>query len=270
MAREMSRSKNPRKARPYIAGLWVLIIGCVVWGAGAYLSRFWLPSNKIGLSIFSGLLVVSISYLADIGRSSQNLFLADICRWIGESKGRNFLLAGLFAFYILFLHPYITGKFSSAPFIEWGVVCFILWRLYESMKSRLEELYSSPLMLSSWERHAQKLAKRGDERISRLSAIQAEFVEEGIKERLLRYLVQLLKESGWPEVRIQEILLPLSAYQEEKVPWFAFGRQKKRLKYKNLRTRQEILEGIMYQIGEEKSEGVIHEPGGFARSTANL
>ena len=237
-----------RRAGVYISSLWMLTLAGAAWGAGIYLSRAWPPSSKVGLVVFFGLLAVSLSHLADAGRESRSPLLADLCGWIGESKGRNFLLGSIAASYVLFLHPYIVDQLPSASLMEWGIVCLIAWCLYRSLNSRLEELHCLPLILSSWERHTQKLVRKEDERIRRLSSLQAEFVEDGNRDRLLTYLSQILRENGWAEARIKEILSPLSVYREERRPW----PWKRRIKYRNLRIRQRILEEIINQIAERR------------------
>lgn len=236
--------------RSFFTSLGWLFLGLLSWKGAIHFAEQWASSGQVGVILFSVFAVLSITSLLSLGRGSKISWLADLCKWASDSPGKNFVATGLAASYFIFLRPYLVQRLSFVGIIEWGLILLFAWRLLEEIKFRLESQYTLPLFFPSWKRHVPLVEERGDEHLWGIRNLEEEFVERGKSAGLLRYLQEVLAQNNWAQSEIEKFLKPLKEYRGAKAPRFSPPWQKRRLRLRELRNRQRILEKLMEQVGK--------------------
>ncbi|MFC1942231.1 hypothetical protein ACFLWU_03325 [Chloroflexota bacterium] len=224
------------------------LVGLSLWQVLAAFSDSWAPMNRIGLILFAGMLVVSLSNIGTYGERLKNPFIVDASRWLRQSQEMKFILGALIAAYIFFIRPAIVGVFRYAPLIEWVLVCFAAWRLFTGIKSGLKTHCAVLLQEADWRKHVQQTDDRQGLDFINLGDIQHRFVTQGARDSLLVYLVTLLNDNRLPVAEINRILHSLINHQDAKIPWFAFGWEQQRTMRRNEKERKRILSEIMENL----------------------
>jgi len=237
-----------RRAEHATTALGLLLIGLAIWNIFRPFAQLASPLKGVGIIILGGFTVAALATLLTYGQKSRNFFVADACAWAAKSQLRNFMLGVLFGCYFFFIRPEIVKHFRYAPLIEWALVCLVVWRIYSGARAKLEEQHSAPLILSAWEKHSQEMERRVDGSFVRVSSIQEEFVEWGFRSHLLIYLTLLLDEDNWSQDQICDSLDLLISYRDEKIPWFAFRWEQKRIQKRNRKARKDLLDAIMVAV----------------------
>jgi hypothetical protein len=245
LARVFSGLPLGRQLYPAGNALGQLLVGLSMWQFLACFSDFWDPMNRIGLMLFAGMLAVSSSNIGAWGARPKNPFIRDVSRWFGQSPDAKFILGALIAAYLVFIRPAIVRAFYHAPLIEWGLVCFIAWRLFEGIKSGLATDCAVPLQDAEWRKHLQQVANRQDRDFKDRTSMQRAFVTHGHRDALLEYLTLVLDENRLPAGERSRVLRPLVDHEDVKTPWFLFRWQRRRRLRRNERERQRVLDQIM-------------------------
>ncbi len=246
-----------RQLYPAGNALGQLLVGLSMWQFLACFSDLWSPMNGIGLMLFAGMLAVSSSNIGVWGARLQNPFVRDISRWFRQSPEAKFILAALIAAYIMFVRPAIVEAFYHAPLIEWGLVCFIAWRVFEGIKSGLAADCAVSLQHAEWSKHLQQVANRQDRDFKDRTSMQRAFVTHGDRDALLEYLTLVLDENGLPAVERRRVLHPLVAHQDVGTPWFLFRWQRRRVLRRNEKERQRVLDQIVESL--KYIAGPVHQ-----------
>ena len=124
----------------------------------------------------------------------------------------------------------------------------MVWGSFSSVRGGINRL-SAPLTYSDWEKHTQKIENKIDEDLEYAEMVQRQFVEDGVKEELVVYLVDVLQKNG--RYSLQSISLqldPLINYQDEPVPSPSFEWVKNRVRQRNRKNRAMLLAELMDNI----------------------
>jgi hypothetical protein len=226
---------------------WVLI-GLGLWQSLSVFSKLWPPFNGIGLVIFIGIAVLAISYLGVYGVPSKNLLISDASQWLSSGLGEKFLVAGLIAAYIIFMRKALFTYVSTGYLVEWLLFCILSWRIFESIKKRLEKHHIVPIKENDWHKHKQRIDDLTDEDFSKLVILQEDYVAGGSRREILQYLRQLLIQNGHNEEDISDILHPIIEHSDRKTPWYAFGYLKRRILRRNRLRRRKSLDDTIKQL----------------------
>lgn len=237
----------PLGRRLYPAGnaLGQFVVGLSMWQFFACFSDLWHPMSRIGQVLFAGMLAVSLSTLGAYGERARNIFVTDASRWLKQAPHAKFCLGALIACYIIFVRPAIVGVFYYAPLVEWGLVCALAWRLFEGVKSGFGRDGAVVFQNVEWRRHMQQVRNRQDADFTYRSRIQRGFVDDGVRDPLLRCLASLMDENRLTAAETDRILHPLMEYQDVRAPWFACRWGRRRVERRNRRNRQCVLDEVM-------------------------
>ncbi len=238
-------------ARPFYPpanALGQFFVGISLWQFVAAFSGSWSPLNKIGLVLFAGMLAVALTNIGNYGERSKNPFIADASLWLKHSLPFKFFIGAFIAAYILFIRPAIVGVFRYAPLVEWGIVCFLGWRLFSGIKSGIKIRCSVALQEADWQKHVQLISNLQGTDFPHLGEIQDVYIEDSSRDALLIYLTLLLKDNKVSLEEINRILHPLINYQDAKMPWFAFGWEQHRVLKQNEKNRRLNLGDIMANL----------------------
>jgi len=229
--------------------------------------------SDIETAFFFGSLAVAFALFASYGISAKNIVVSRICNWFYRSQLRNFVVGTFFGCYLFIIRPVITVIFPYAVLIEWGIAGIFVVRAYSGFKFEIGRKYTVPLKVASWRKHVQEVTYVEDEDFENVNKLQKIFVEHGEKAPLIIYLTLLLFMNGFKTNYIAQVLAPLIDYEDEKVPFFAFGWEKRRVLERNLRNRKELLGKLIMELSDQgvnrmgKGGEGLDEPG---RSIKNM
>lgn len=233
---------------PIIKALGQFFAGFGIWQFLAVFSEPGGAWGKIGLIIFAGVLAIALSNAGRYGLKSKNPFVADASNWLIGSPSAKFIIGALIAIYVILIRPAIVDVFRYASIIEWLFVCLIGWRLFSGIKNGIRSRYTLDIHETDWAKHVQLINNLHGAELPRLGAIQEIFTAEGERDTLVIYLTLLLHENRISAEETQRILHPLINYRDEKMPWFAFAWEQRRVRKRNEASRRAILEEIMTNL----------------------
>jgi hypothetical protein len=220
-------------------------------GAWQFLAAFSGPKDvfsKIGLVVFSGMLVLAVSNIGHYGKNSKNPFIADASHWLTHSWTVKFLIGAFIATYILFIRPLYANAFKYAPIVEWLIVCFIGWRLFSGIKNGIRSRSAVDVHEVDWQKHIQFINNLQGADFPHLREIQESFTEYGSRDALLIYLTLLLHNNKIAPEEITRVLHPLINHHDLKMPWFAFGWEQRHVMKQNENKRRLVLGEIMTNL----------------------
>jgi len=233
---------------PIAAGLGEFFAGMGIWQFLAAFSGAWSPFNELGIMIFAGMLAVAVSNIGFYGENSKNPFIADASHWLQNSQTFEFVIGALIAGYILFIRPFIIDIFRYAPIMEWGIVCFLGWRLFSGIKNGIRTRCAVDVYENDWRKHIQIISNLQGADFPRLREMQEIFIVDSNRGALLVYLTLLLYNNKVSPEEINRILHPLINHRDARIPWLAFGWEQRRILKQNEKNRREILEGIIANL----------------------
>lgn len=240
-----------RWASPATRAIGFLMVGCAIFSIIRPFDQWWEFAPSVGVGILVGFVASAVSSLAKYGEYSKTRFVVDACQWMAQSHLRMFVLGALLYSYVALIRPLIADNFTYMPIVEWGIVCLIAWRVYRGVRTTIRDRYSAPLKLSTWGKHAQELEEKLDADLARLGDIQKEFVEKGNRSGLLVSLVIMLYENGWDEDRICHTLVPLIHHEDNKMPWYAFVWEQRRIQSRSENARKKLLADVISTIMQQ-------------------
>ncbi len=248
LADTMRRTEWGNLYYPVINGLGLLFAGVGIWRFLATFSPASETFNKLGLVVFAGILAIALANAGHYGVKSKHPFIADACQWLAHSGAVIFVTAGLIATYILFFRPLIVNAFRYAAILEWFIICLAGWRLFSGIKNGIRLKCAVEVTETDWQKHVQYVSNLRGTDFPHLREIQELFVEDGSRDTLLVYLTLLMNANKVKAEEITRILHPLISHRDQKMPWFAFGWEQRRVIKLNEDKRREILEGIIADL----------------------
>jgi len=251
----LSRTEQMEKAQPIFIFTGLLLTGYALWTGISYLialhdvpSKLALFMNILSLAIFAGFVCASFAALAAFGEKSKSPIFSGIFKWLVNSQLSIMLIACFIIIYFGFFRPEILINWQYLQLLDWIIVVAMVWGSFSSVRGSINRL-SAPLTYSDWEKHTQKIENKIDEDLEYAERVQRQFVEDGVKEELVVYLVDVLQKNG--RYSLQSISLqldPLINYQDEPVPSLSFEWVKNRVSQRNRKNRAMLLAELMDNI----------------------
>jgi len=217
-----------------IAGAW-LYFGGISWWGMAELGETIPVVAGLGVVIFAASVSQSLAVGATHSVNADNVLVAGVSRWATQSRTRALNVGILVGIYAAFLRPLIFDALNYAALWEWllGVSIVIgLAALTGGQINKLRDTAGRERQLQEWRSHELTVQSLPHETMEKLVQSQRAFVEAGIKEDLLVYVIGFLNDNRVPQARIIEMVTPIVNYSEAPVPrlalWVARGRRQER------------------------------------------
>lgn len=249
----LSRVGQMEKAQPIFIFTGLLITGYALSKGISYLvylheipSKLALFMNILSLAIFLGFIFAAFAALAAFGEKSKSPIFSGIFKWLVNSQLFIMLIACFLVSYFGFLRPELLINWPYLQLLDWIIVVAMVWGGFDSVRESISRNLSAPLTYSDWGKHTQKIENKIDEELEYAERVQRLFVENGIKEELVVYLVGVLQESGrYSQQEISLQLDPLINYHAEPVPSPSFEWVKNRVSQRNRRNREMLFTELM-------------------------
>lgn len=246
-------SSKLRRFKDVALAACITLIGYSLFSALNSFVFVWEPIAGVSWIILIGSIAVAISILAGYSANIQDAFISEISLWFSSSKLRMFLIGSVLCSYIVFLRPFTFSKVEWAvSVIEWGLACFVIWRIYNGIQGKITEEYTIRLKYSSWKKHMHRVERKIDDDFSYAVSIQNDFVEHNDKDPLLVYLVTLMHDNGVSVDDIGELVHPLTEYRHKKIPLFSSSQKRNKVKTRNREDREQITNSIMAALEERE------------------
>ncbi len=219
-------------------------LGLIIMGFFGYMILTNLPldperTQKIGLGFLVFLLILAATSLANLSDSGA-------AKWLRNSRAFLLSFLVLAAVYYVIIRPRILDRSGLVNFMEWLLVGIFLLKFSNDFRKSL-----SVEEIEAVEVHRQRLSYKKDEMLERLDEARRLFIEEGKKSPLIAALTRILVDAGWSEDKIAALISPLVSYEDERIPRFTFGWEKKMIENKNRKNRNKILSKIEERLSKE-------------------
>ena len=235
-----------------------VLIGLSVREGFAVYASFYASLSVVGTILLIGFIFVGAGIAMRPFGEAPNPVLSGIGQWVGRSQIRNFTLGGFLASYFLVVRPALFDTFVYAMIFEWMLVVAIAWQLYSGLRNSIGQAYlmmPRPLPQDRWQRHEQRITQTHPEFLPYFEEIQREFLEDGIKDRLLIHVTTVLWENGLRQSQIAQIVHPLVHYRDGTIPIPALPWETQWGRRRNRRKRQQLLDTIMQVLNRAATEG---------------
>jgi len=208
--------------------------------------------NVVALAFFAGLAVAGFVALASFGEKTESSIIAGMFKWFVNSQMSFMLLAGFLIVYFRFFRPAILINWQYLQLLDWLIVVIIVWGGFSSVRGNINRNLSAQLKYSDWEKHKQKIEIKLDPDLEYAEKVQFLFVEEGVKEELVVYLVDVLLKNVRQSLQsISDLLNPLINYQDEPVPSPSLNWVKNRVIRRNRKNREMLLMELLSNLKQE-------------------
>lgn len=196
----LSRAKQMEKVWPIFISTGFLLTGYALWKGTLYLvSLHGVPFasfiNTLSFAIFAACVCAAFAALAAFGEKSKSLIFSGIFKWLVNSQLSIVLIVCVIIMYFGFFRREIFINWQYFQLLDWIIVVMIVWRSFSSVRGTINCL-SAPLTYSDWKKHAQKIENKIDTDLEYAERAQRQFVEDGVKEDLVVYLVDVLQKKG--------------------------------------------------------------------------
>ena len=181
---------------------------------------------------------------------SQNNYLKVLGDWFESHKFLVSVVGGMTWMYVIFLRPdlvQIAGGWLIVA--EWGVVGVLSLAAYLGFESSIGKM-SEPISFSDWAKHRQRDEVLTDTSQEYLTGLIRDFTEKGKKTGILVYLVDLAREKGFSDERIQNVLNDLVEYESDGLPSVATKWELERIRKQIRQERREVLKDTIDEIEE--------------------
>ena len=199
--------------RPWLSAIGYGAVGCLGWITGSSLSTLGHGYPLVGAIAGAGLFSLAVVQLAAYFTNASNPVVADVSKWLYESKGRGFMLGASIAFYGLLIRPVIYEVLWFAALYEYlavlALMLFTLLRISNSLRRDSGPPNAGPSDWQDWSHHEQLPETKIDPRSELMSSYQHQYLESGNWRPLWTYLMALLYRSQAPLESVRSVARPL-------------------------------------------------------------
>ncbi len=234
-----------------IAAAW-LYFGSLTWWGMDNLGDTIPVVAGLGVVIFAA----SVSQILATGAvhsvNADNVLAAGVSRWLSQSRVRALNVGLLVGIYAAFLRPLIFDVLNYASLWEWllGVSTIMgLAALTGGQINKLRHASDRERQLQEWRTHELTVQALPHETMEKLVEAQRAFVDEGIKEDLLVYVIGFLNDNRVPQARIIQMVSPIVNYAETPLPRLALWGARTRQQERTVAIRTSLLRDWIAEIG---------------------
>jgi len=235
-----------------IAAAWLLFGGIAWWGMDDLGETIPVVAG-LGVVTFTASVSQSLATGAIHSVNADNVLVAGVSRWASQSRTRALNVGILVGIYAAFLRPLIFEVLNDATLWEWllGVSIVIgLAMLTGGQINKLRHTAGRERQLQEWRTHEFTVQALPHETMEKLVESQRAFVDAGIKEDLVVYVIGILNDNRVPQARIIEMVSPIVNYAEAPLPRLALWGTRLRHQERNAAIRTSLLRAWIAEIGE--------------------
>lgn len=203
------------------------------------------------LPVAGGLIVLSFCSLLGTFADIENSATSSLIRQASEDPARNFFAGFIITAYLNLVRPPLTAYVTFLPYVEWVAIALLVYVMYTMTRLSTNEFYVSSEGLG-WKRHVQEVRRETGRNLMRVTSVMEQFVDLGVKEPLLVYLVLHLQRLGETEEDILKTLRPLIDYQKNaqrhKLYFLTFPWTKRKLAMRDKKARENLLNTLLEKI----------------------
>ncbi len=261
VSKDLRRSSYEEKLYPLVYSIGAVMIGAGINIIYQHLHlpqafqnfEFFLDNLVIIIGLIMGLLAITTLFF--YGKNINLFGFSRLCRGILDSQKTIIYMSVIFAFYFLLIREALSGRYRGVQVVhlDWAMIVVISIILIRITWGNINKRIAVESDKNYGRKHVQEVKRFEDKKLKDLESVQKEFVEDGKKEYLLVYLVDLMRsERRWLHQRTRaQLLKPLIYHKDTPVSSSAFKWWKDRVKKKNRKRRKKILNRVTEDIIEE-------------------
>jgi len=203
--------------------------------------------------VFWGFTAAAAVSTVSIFRNFSNPYLHFLGVKIDSNIAGITLLLILTLTYFSALRPYVMSYLTPIPvsLIEWGVICLSFWLFYRNLRSQVNKRLTEPLRVGDWTKLRQEVEYHVDSEQVNVADLVGEFVDYGIKDGIITYLVSVMLSNGVSEDNVRGIVRRLIEYEDIPYPKICLKPWINGIDEENKRRRRDLLQEILSEIERE-------------------
>jgi hypothetical protein len=200
---------------------------------------------------FSGTAILS---LFEALRGLQGRTISLVASFLGRNlASRSVFLVLIFAYLFIIrviLFSIFPGAQSLLIVAEWGTLSVLVLRSYWRFNVFVENEYVKPDQIEDWSRHVQSVEWMTDRRMEGVADSIQDFLNRGVKDSLIVFLVGLMRDAGELDDSIASSLSPLIEYEDLRPGVVFHSSQVEYIEEQNRKRRLAIFTGALSQLSK--------------------
>jgi hypothetical protein len=226
----------------------MLISGFGFWQALTAFKDFQAWPGKDGLIIFSGIIGLAISRLAEYrGERSGNLWWG-IVGWLEGAPTTKVLIGLAAGFYFMYIRPWLAIDNNILVIFEWFMVGILSFVILVRTMLGISRSYASQEPEVKLSKHQPKVEGLTGTTHDYMIRVERQFVNTGEETGLYVLLIILLYNNGVSERYIVEAVRPLTNFLDARDKWYEVGLLHRRAVRRRVRWRKEILKSSIESV----------------------
>jgi hypothetical protein len=219
------------KMRPYISGFDPGIFG---------------KANTIILYSFVATAALS---LFEVAKHSSNEVVSFTSRLLSRSLPTKFVSMACLFLYLFLVRGFLIGQYAFLStyivVFEWIAICLFAYSTYRSFRGYVEKEFVVPDIVEEWRQHIQSIDWVTDHKLEDVANSVKLFVEKGVKDMLVIYLVSIMSRVSVSEGLMANAISPLLAYVDLKPGLVILSWQVSYIESENRARRKSILKKVL-------------------------
>jgi len=150
--------------------------------------------------------------------------------------------------YFTLIRPLLLNRPGLINVIDWLIVAGVFFKA-SSIVRRSFVVDESELVRI----HEFRVGLKKEEIIESIEKAKREFIEKGLKSPLIAVISHVLFSAGWRLDDVARVISFVISHEDEKIPKFAFGWERKLIERRNKKRREEVIKSLENYF---KKEGV--------------
>jgi hypothetical protein len=204
-------------AYPLSRSVFLALMGLVLWNLSNQI-QFSQIGVKTGVNY-----VILVSFLGsaslssfDVLRKHQSRVVSIVATFLSRDLALRSIVLLLTSSYLFVGRGVLMNNYPNVQsylmVAEWVTLSVIVFRSYWSFKGFIEKKYVEHDELEKWSRHTQNSEWATDQRMKSVSDAIQEFLDRGVKDLIIVYLIGLMRDAGELDNSIASSLSPLIDY----------------------------------------------------------
>ncbi len=150
--------------------------------------------------------------------------------------------------YFTLIRPLLFDRPGLINVIDWLIVAGVFFKASSIVRKSMVVDECEIVKI-----HEFRIGLKKEEIVESIEKAKNEFIERGLKSPLIAVISHVLISAGWRLDEIAKVISFIISYEDEKVPKFAFGWERKLIERRNKKRREEVIKSLENYL---KREGV--------------
>jgi hypothetical protein len=202
---------------PLSRSIFLALMGLILWNLSNQIEFSQIGIKRgVNYVILVSFLGTATLSLFDIVRKHPSGIISLLATFLSRNLALRSIVLLLASSYLFVGRGVLINNYPNVQsyliVVEWITLSIIVFRSYWAFKGFIEKEYVEPDELEKWNRHTQNNEWATDQRMKSVADAIQEFLDRGVKDSLIVYLIGLMRDAGELDNSITSSLSPLIDY----------------------------------------------------------